>query len=182
MKYGIKILAALTITVSVILGTNLCSAQEIAPTVTECGCDNANCGLKKIGLRNSSRGACSDCDCEVCLLETKAIKEKKTCFKVEEKVICVPAVRMPWHKCNPPTTSKTKTFKVLKKESYKSPACSYKWSIAKAGESEPTATKTATDNQTTVASTASKPMPPIVRASNLKLRLRKGTDFTAPAK
>ena len=110
------------------------------------------------------------------------IKEKKTCFKVEEKVICVPAVRMPWHKCNPPTTSKTKTIKVLKKESYESPACSYKWSIAKAGESKPTATKTATDAQTTIASTASKPMPPIVRASNLKLRLRKGTDFTAPAK
>lgn len=157
MKFGIELCTALAITASVILGSNLGLAQEIEPATTKCGC-------------------------EVCLLETKTIKEKKTCFKVEEKVICVPAIRMPWHKCNPPTTSKTKTIKVLKKESYESPASSYKWSVAKAGETEPTATKTATDNKPMVANSAGKPMSPVVRASKLKLRLRKGTDFAAPAK
>lgn len=182
MKYGIELCTALAITATVVLGSNLSFAQEIEPTKTVCGCDDANCSLKRTGLRKSSRMACSNCNCEVCLLETKSITEKKTCFKVEEKVICVPAVRMPWHKCNPPTTSKTKTITVLKKESYEAPACSYKWSVAKADEPSSTAANTATDIEPAAANKTVKPMPPIIRASHPKRWLRKGTDFTTPTK
>lgn len=182
MKYGTKLCTALTIAATVILGTNISNAQEVAPSIVECGCGDANCGVKRIGLRKSSRMACPECDCEVCTLEVKSVKEKKTCFKVEEKVICVPAVRMPWDKCNPPTTSKAKTVKVLKKESYECPASSYKWTVAKTAEPTTTTTKTTTVVEPATANKILKPLPPITRASHPKLRLRKEADFTAPAK
>ncbi len=186
MTYGIKTCTALAIAVSVTLSANLSinlsSAQEVELTTTECGCDDASCGLKRIGLRKSSRVACPECACEDCLLEVKPSTEKKTCFKVEEKVICVPAVRMPWHKCNPPTTSKSKTIKVLKKETYECPTCSYKWSVAKTSEPASTADKTATVIEPATTKRKIQPLPPIIRASHSKLRLRKETDFTAPTK
>lgn len=182
MKYGTKLCTALAIAATVILGTNFSNAQEVALTTAECECGDANCSVKKIRLRKSPRMACPECDCEVCTLEVKSVKKKKTCFKVEEKVICVPAVRMPWNKCNPPITSKAKTVKVLKKESYECPACSYKWTVAKTAEPTTTTTKTTTVVEPATANKILKPLPPIIRASHSKLRLRKEADFTAPAK
>ena len=186
MNYGTKLCTALAIAATVLLGTNFSNAQEVALTTAECECGDANCdanrSVKKIRLRKSSRMACPECDCEVCTLEVKSVTEKKNCFKVEEKVICVPAVRMPWNKCNPPTTSKTKTVKVLKKESYECPACSYKWSVAKAVDPISTTEKTATAIEPRSLNKSLNPLPPIIRASHTKLRLRKGTDFTAPTK
>lgn len=182
MTYGIKFCIGLAITATVILGTNLSTAQEVEPTASDCGCDDANCRLKRIGLRKSSRVACPECACEDCLLEIKPSTEKKTCFKVEEKVICVPAVRMPWNKCDPPTTSKSKTIKVLKKETYECPTCSYKWSVAKTSEPASNADKTTTVTEPATIKRKIQPLPPIIRASHSKLRLRKETDFTAPTK
>ena len=145
---------ALAITATVVLGSNLSFAQEIEPTKTVCGCDDANCSLKKIWPKKIlTHGACSDCNCEVCLLETKSITEKKTCFKVEEKVICVPAVRMPWHKCNPPTTSKTKTITVLEKRKLrKRQLVLINGPLPKPTNPSSTAANTATDIETTAAS------------------------------
>ena len=182
MTYGIKICTALAFAFAVTLSTNLSTAQEVEVSTTECGCDDASCGLKRIGLRKSSRVACPECACEDCLLEVKPSTEKKTCFKVEEKVICVPAVRMPWHKCNPPTTSKSKTIKVLKKETYECPPSSYKWSVSKTSAPASTADKTATVIEPAKIKRKIQPLPPIIRASHSKLRLRKETDFTAPTK
>jgi hypothetical protein len=56
-------------------------------------------------------------------------KEKKTCFKIEQKLVCVPKVRLPWKKDCPPGISKTRTVTVLKKHSYECEQCGYKWSV-----------------------------------------------------
>lgn len=73
---------------------------------------------------------CPSCDGDVCKLELDKGKSKKTCFKVEQKVVCIPPVRLPWAKCCPPGLSrKTRTINVLKKHSYECPSCSYKWSL-----------------------------------------------------
>ena len=69
------------------------------------------------------------CDCQYCELKTKKVEEDKTCFKVEQKEVCVPAVRLPWKKCCPPKRSRVRTVNVLKKDKYKSETCEYKWSV-----------------------------------------------------
>ena len=81
-----------------------------------------------------------------------------------------------------PTTSKSKTIKVLKKETYECPTCSYKWSVAKTSDPASTADKTATVIEPAKIKRKIQPLPPIIRASHSKLRLRKETDFTAPTK
>ena len=67
--------------------------------------------------------------CQYCTLESKKVKEDKTRFQVEQKEVCVPAVRLPWMKCNPPKRSRVRTVNVLKKEKYKGETCEYKWSV-----------------------------------------------------
>lgn len=42
-------------------------------------------------------GGCSSCCTkEICVGNAKVVKEKKTCYKIECKTICVPQVRFPW--------------------------------------------------------------------------------------
>jgi len=47
--------------------------------------------------------------CQYCTLESKKVKVDKTRFQVEQKEVCVPAVRLPWMKCNPPKRSRVRT-------------------------------------------------------------------------
>jgi hypothetical protein len=69
------------------------------------------------------------CDCQYCELKTKKVEVDKTCFKVEQKEVCVPAVRLPWKKCCPPKKSRVRTVNVLKTDKYKDETCEYKWSV-----------------------------------------------------
>ena len=142
--------------------TKLCTAFAMMATVI-LSTNPSNAQQKKAGAAN----------CDGCTLEVKAVTEKKTCFKVEEKVICVPAVRMPWHKCDPPKTSKTKTIRVLKKETYERPSSSYEWTVAKAAKPVSIARKALTENKQNTESMPLTPQPPVLRASAPKLRFRK---------
>jgi hypothetical protein len=72
---------------------------------------------------------CPECECDSCVLKLDEIEVKKSCFKTEQKEICIPKIRFPWQKCCPPGTSKSKVVTVLKKHSYKCKECSYKWSV-----------------------------------------------------
>ena len=73
--------------------------------------------------------AAAEPECLYCELKTKRVDEEKTGFKVEQKEVCVPAVRLPWMKCCPPKKSRVRTVNVLKKEKYKAKTCEYKWSV-----------------------------------------------------
>lgn len=122
----------------VVEGCQSCQAAP-APVVESCGCQScqtvaapATCGCKSCG----SHGGCSlgqykaNCDCQYCTLEAKKVDVEKSRFKVEQKEVCIPAVRLPWMKCNPPKRSRVRTVNVLKKEKYKDgKTCEYKWSV-----------------------------------------------------
>ena len=68
------------------------------------------------------------CDEDVCRLGIEHVEEKKTCFKVEQKTICIPAVRLPWMKCKP-TVSKTKVVNRLTSHQHTTKKCQYKWDV-----------------------------------------------------
>lgn len=89
---------------------------------TSCGCNNGCTACQK-------KVACPQCDCQFCELDVKKGEVEKTCFKTEQKEVCVPAVRLPWKKCCPPKRSKVRTVNVLKKHKYKCPECQYKWNV-----------------------------------------------------
>lgn len=169
MKNGIRIIAALSMVFSAMIGTNVAIKNVAARTVTQCGCGNASCdGGCGILSRHRQKKACrncnSDCGCvqcpscadEICKLELDQSKVKKTCFKVEQKPICVPPVRFPWMKSCPPGTSKTKLVKVLSTHSFECPNCAYKWKLQECEPlQEATPTPAATEQATVI------PAPPI---------------------
>jgi hypothetical protein len=140
MKNGIKIIAAFALAFSGLLGGSAMVNHVVASTAIQCGCGNSSChGGCRLRQRNACQTcqtdcgcvACPQCDQETCKLELDKSKVKKTCFKVEQKTICIPKVRMPWQACCPPSSSKTRSITVLKKHTYECPDCSYKWTVQK---------------------------------------------------
>ena len=111
--------------------TPVYSAPVYTASATSCGC-KSSCGCKKSCLKKAS----PQCDCQYCELDVKKGEVAKSSFKVEQKEVCVPAVRLPWKKNCPPTKSKVRTINVLKKHKYKVPKCEYKWSVHEPEEIE----------------------------------------------
>ncbi len=128
-------------------GQTSCQNCAPAPTVSECGCRKPGC-LACLRSRLGSRRACQSCEsdsgctqcpkCEgdFCKLELDNSNIQKTCFKVEQKPVCIPPVRMPWMKCCPPGKSKTRLVSKLSTHTYECPNCSYKWTLQKAAQTE----------------------------------------------
>ena len=83
--------------------------------------------------RTKSCRKCHKCLNDVCTLEVEKGKEKKTCYETEQKIVCIPKVRLPWQNCNPdnpaPTCSETRTVTVLKKKKYECDVCKYSWKV-----------------------------------------------------
>ncbi len=132
-----KILAITTLTVCGLLLVGVAS-KATTTLPRDYGCQTGTCQTCETGTSGKRCGACGkrrrpkkcpQCECDFCLLELDCGKEKRTCFKTEQKLICVPPVRLPWKKCCPPGVSKTKTVKVLKTHTYECPSCSYKWTV-----------------------------------------------------
>lgn len=104
-------------------------SQEYLPEITSsaCGCKKPSCtGCKQ---RRVLRTPSPQCDCDFCELKVSKTKEKKKCFEVKQKEICVPPVRLPWKKCCPPTKAKVRVVNVLSTKSYDSPSCKYEWKV-----------------------------------------------------
>ena len=77
--------------------------------------------------------ACPQCH-YVCKLEAKRSEEEKSCFEVEEKVVCIPRVVFPWQKKRDPCAhngARIRKICVLKTDSYKCPVCKYTWTAEK---------------------------------------------------
>ena len=70
---------------------------------------------------------CPQCKEICCSLEIKEKEVEKTCFKTEQKIVCIPRVRLPWQKCCP-QKSKSRTVNVLTTHKYQCKACNYVWS------------------------------------------------------
>jgi hypothetical protein len=135
-----------------------CSACMPAPVITECDCCQdacknccsrrkvlkRGCGCKRAGCRGGSSQSCEaapcattglvPCEGDTCKLELTKVEVKKTCFKAEQVSVCVPAVRLPWMKCCPPGTSKTRLVTKLSVEKDTVEKCGYKWKLVEADE------------------------------------------------
>lgn len=106
---------------------------SMAPVV---GAACQSCGQAACpGCHSSGVIGCTTCDAG-CSLEIKQEKEKKTCFEVEKKTICIPSVQLPFGICCKPMFARSKTIKVLKTKSYEVPVTKYIWSKADTGCSE----------------------------------------------
>jgi hypothetical protein len=76
-----------------------------------------------------------NCGCHVqcpscrsyCELKIEPGKEKKSCWEVECKPICIPQITFPWQKCSEPKCAKVKYIHVLKKHEYECDVCKHKW-------------------------------------------------------
>ncbi len=108
-------------------------SQEYLPEVSAvpCACGKKKCGCRKNRPRpiRSKTVSCPECDCDFCELKVSKTKEKKKCFVVKQKEVCVPAVRLPWKKCCPPSKSKVRVVNVLSTKSYECPTCKYEWNV-----------------------------------------------------
>lgn len=130
-----------------VLGLLLSASVIIAE---DCGCPSgAACGHHRCP-------ACPKCSSKVCFSKVERTKEKNSCFEVECKEICVPAITLPcWtdaipflkkdkscHShcgcgnncptkecCPAPRCGYVKVVKVLKKHEYECDSCGYKWEI-----------------------------------------------------
>ena len=74
--------------------------------------------------------------CLYCELKTKRVETEKFGYRVEQKEVCVPAVRFPWMKCNPPKRSRVRTVNVLTKQNVKHERHQYDWSVHEPGQDE----------------------------------------------
>lgn len=129
---------------SAVTGSGCCGP---APAIQACECSDGSCTRCRLRRQRSAcgckrrgcQGGCGvaveatpmfqSCEGDFCKLSTKMEKEKKTCFKAEQVAICIPAVRLPWQKCCPPSKSRTRLITKLKTEKTEVEACVYKWSI-----------------------------------------------------
>ena len=113
---------------------NQSTVEATQPTVYQ-DCDSGlGCGCKRQRTKRCCR--CPKCQTDVCKLKVEKTKEKRTCFKTEQKIICIPTIRLPWQKCQP-QCAKTRTVTVLKKHKYECPKCKYTWELCEPEIAQP---------------------------------------------
>lgn len=70
---------------------------------------------------------CERCICGGhCILQVKQITKTESCFDVEHKEICIPAVRFPWE-CGPRRPGRTRVVSKLTTEEREKTSCDYEW-------------------------------------------------------
>lgn len=134
------------VTSDVLVSSEYVMGEVAAPAVTACGCGDSGCrGGCRVKRARKVRApltrSCPQCDCDFCELKVSKTKEKKKCFEVKQKEVCIPPVRLPWKKCCPPTKAKVRVVNVLKSKTYECPGCKYEWKVY-----EPEVPKAAADS------------------------------------
>ncbi|MEM7453246.1 MAG: hypothetical protein AAF456_02715 [Planctomycetota bacterium] len=136
-------LSTLVFAAALMFAGGVCGPQT-ASAQQDCGCGSLDCGgcaeapacdagtrqsmLDRLRRLRRPRRNCPQCDCEHCTLEVSPTEVSRTCFQVEQKQICIPAVRLPWMDCCP-GKSCVRTVNVLTVHRYKCPSCEYTWSV-----------------------------------------------------
>ncbi|MGE0609617.1 MAG: hypothetical protein AB7O62_21175 [Pirellulales bacterium] len=73
---------------------------------------------------------CPQCGHKYCVAVPEKITEKKHCWNVECKDVCIPRFKWPWECCcTPPKCSRARTVKVLKKHEYECEKCGCRWEV-----------------------------------------------------
>lgn len=116
--------------------SSACQTEEII-----CGCGQCQAGCFDKCPRPRRR-LLDRCDCpecgnqfevpqEYCDFKVTDSTEERTCFKTEQKTVCIPPVTFPWQKCGPVRCAKTRSVKVLTTHKFKCPVCKYSWEVKK---------------------------------------------------
>jgi len=120
----------LTIAVLAAVSCSLSAGAFGQNCTSQAGCQTGGCNVSGCeGGCKTHRGEpiqCPNC-AKFCKVETETVKEKKYCWDVECKPICIPKVTLPWQKCCTPKCAKMKYVRVLKKEEYECEHCQYKF-------------------------------------------------------
>jgi hypothetical protein len=122
----------------------------------------------------ASEFGCPHCQSEgTCVLKAEQVEEDETCYDVECKEICIPAVRFPWESCRTPKCGRVRVVSKLKEDKRKATTCKYEWvltcprcgrpaSVPKEGENESSSTMKPADRTPPVPPTApTSPAPPM---------------------
>lgn len=72
--------------------------------------------------------ACRSCG-GACVLRVSPVVEEETCYEVECKDVCIPAIRFPWDSCRKPKCGRVRQVAVLKKEGRETKGCQYEWIV-----------------------------------------------------
>ena len=73
--------------------------------------------------------SCHSCGQKVCCPEVKPAKETRQCWEVEQKEVCIPAVRFPWMDCGQFRCGRVRKVNVLVEKDYEVDVCDYQWKI-----------------------------------------------------
>ena len=109
-----------------------------AATVNKCKCGRKKC--RGCSAKRRTCRKCPKCQNDVCVLKAECVKDERVCFEVEQKLICIPKISLPWRKCEKPCCGdcasncrhrcgKTRTIKVLKTKAYECDVCKYSWKV-----------------------------------------------------
>ncbi len=69
---------------------------------------------------------CQSCG-GTCVLKAEQVEEDETCYDVECKEVCIPAVRFPWETCRTPKCGRVRLVTKLKEDKRKTTTCKYEW-------------------------------------------------------
>src|SRR5689334_18640953 len=87
------------------------------------------------GMAGEGDRCCPECGCATCVPVLGPVKETKTAYRCECKVICIPSFKNPFAPCcEPPPPGKPKTVRVIKKVEYECEKCGYTWKVTCCGE------------------------------------------------
>ena len=127
------------------------------PIISDCTCGLSDCPNCCQACRPKCQRRicrkCPKCENDVCRLIAECVPEEQTCFSVEQKLVCVPPVSLPWRQCDyqcqdsceskcRKKCAKTKMVKVLKSETYECNVCKYSWRVIEPVITQPEPTPT----------------------------------------
>lgn len=144
MRTGIQLILMAgmlaTVTIAVHPHSLLARAAEAA---VQCNCGQSDCRSCCTGRGNRCRPKCRKCPkCEndLCQLHAECVNEQRLGFEVEQRIVCIPEISLPWRKCQQPCNGdccsrcrklcgKSKVVKVLIPRVYECPTCKYSWRV-----------------------------------------------------
>jgi len=64
---------------------------------------------------------------KTCCVTMEMQKVTKSCWEIEHREVCIPAIRFPWSKCCEPRCGRVRTVHVLKKKEWECQQPKYVW-------------------------------------------------------
>ena len=89
---------------------------------------------------------CPKCNQDTCYLKCEKKEVTKTCYDIDQEVICIPRVTFPWQKC-PSRCSRARTVNILGTKEYECTECKYTWKLCEPELPKPAGDKEGSSNR-----------------------------------